>query len=62
MSKWFYLTAGQQHGPVEPAALKHLATSGRLKPTDKVCREDIAECYEAMHVKRLFVVERSRLD
>ena len=30
MSNWFYLTDGQQHGPVEPAALKHLATTCRI--------------------------------
>jgi hypothetical protein len=43
MAKWFYLTDGQPTGPIEPAALKQLATSGRLKPTDKIRREDLAE-------------------
>ena len=54
MANWFYLTAGQQHGPVEPAALKQLATSGQLKPTDKVRREDLQKWYEAKQVKGLF--------
>ena len=36
MAKWFYLTDGHPTGPIEPAALKQLATSGRLKPTDNV--------------------------
>jgi hypothetical protein len=54
MAKWFYLTGGQPTGPIEPAALKQLATTGRLKPTDKVRREDMAEWYEAKQVKGLF--------
>lgn len=41
MAKWYYLFDGQQSGPVDPAALKQLATSGRLKPIDKVRREDL---------------------
>jgi hypothetical protein len=36
MPKWFYITDGKPAGPIEPAALKQLATSGRLKPTDKL--------------------------
>ncbi len=54
MAKWFYLTAGQQRGPIEPAALKHLATTDQLKPTDKVRREDMAVWYDAKRVKGLF--------
>lgn len=42
MAKWYYLIDGQQSGPIEAAALKHLATSGRLKPTDKVRSENLA--------------------
>jgi hypothetical protein len=30
MAKWSYLIDGQEVGPVEPAALKQLATSGQL--------------------------------
>jgi hypothetical protein len=47
MAKWFYLTDGQPACPIEPAALKQLATTSRLKPTDKVRREDLADWYNA---------------
>jgi hypothetical protein len=57
MAKWFYLTDGQQQGPVEAAALKHLATAGQLKRTDKVRREDMAEWYDAKRVKGLFTTD-----
>jgi hypothetical protein len=56
MANWFYLTDGQPTGPVEPAALKQLATTGRLKLTDKVRREDMAEWFEAKQVKGLFAL------
>jgi GYF domain 2 len=57
MANWFYLTDGQPTGPVEPAALKQLATTGRLKLTDKVRREDMAEWFEAKQVKGLFALQ-----
>jgi GYF domain 2 len=60
MAKWFYLTAGQQSGPVEPAELKRLATTGHFQPTDKVRREDLAEWYEAKQVKGLFPAIQSQ--
>jgi GYF domain 2 len=59
MAKWFYLTDGQPAGPVDSAALKQLATSGRLKPNDKVRREDMQEWYEAKQVKGLFSLAQS---
>lgn len=60
MAKWYYLADGQQQGPVEPAALKHLATTGKLKPTDKVRREDMAEWYQAKQIKGLFAPVQSQ--
>jgi hypothetical protein len=54
MAKWFYAIEDQPAGPIDPAALKQLATTGRLKPTDKVRREDMADWYEATQVKGLF--------
>jgi len=54
MAKWFYLVDGRQSGAVEPADLKRLADSGKLKPHDKVRREDITEWYFANDVTGLF--------
>jgi Zn-dependent protease with chaperone function len=54
MAKWYYLVDGKQSGPIESAVLKQLATSGRLKPTDKVRREDMADWHRASEVKGLF--------
>jgi hypothetical protein len=36
MTKWFYHSNGEQHGPFEEAEMIKLASSGTLKPTDKV--------------------------
>jgi hypothetical protein len=60
MAKWFYLADGQPAGPIDSATLKQLATTGRLKPTDKVRREDMVEWYEAKQVKGLFAPEQSQ--
>jgi hypothetical protein len=60
MAKWFYTTDGQPAGPIDSAALKQLATTGRLKPTDKVRREDLQEWYEAKQVKGLFIGAKSQ--
>src|SRR4051794_22905064 len=54
MAKWFYIIDGQEAGPIEPAVLKHIANPGRLKPQDKVRREDMAEWRQAREVKGLF--------
>lgn len=59
MANWFYLRDGQSSGPIGSAALKQLATSGSLKPSDKVRREDMAEWYEAKQVKGLFAAGQS---
>jgi hypothetical protein len=60
MAKWFYLIDGQPAGPIESAALKQLATTGRLKPTDKVRRVDLQEWYEAKQVFGLFSTVQSQ--
>jgi hypothetical protein len=62
MANWFYLTDGQQQGPVKPAALRHLATTGYLKPTDKVRRDDMGEWFEAKRVKGLFITSEIATD
>ncbi len=54
MAKWFYVVDGQEAGPIESAELKRLATSGRLKPQDKLRREDMSEWHRASQVKGLF--------
>lgn len=54
MAKWFYLINGQPDGPIDSAGLKQLAATGRLKSTDRVRREDMAEWHEATKVKGLF--------
>ena len=41
MAKWYFQIDGEQFGPVEPAVLRRIAASGRLKPQDKVRRDDI---------------------
>ncbi len=59
VAKWFCLIDGQQTGPVEAAALKQLASSGRLKPSDKVRREDMGQWHQASAVNGLFVASQS---
>jgi GYF domain 2 len=60
MAKWFYFIDGHQFGPVESAALKQLAISGRLKTADKVRREDMADWYEAKQVTGFFSPSQSQ--
>ncbi|MCI0334256.1 MAG: DUF4339 domain-containing protein [Planctomycetes bacterium] len=47
MAKWYFVIDGEQFGPVDPAALRRIAASGRLKPHDKVCREDRPQWFQA---------------
>jgi RsiW-degrading membrane proteinase PrsW (M82 family) len=54
MAKWFYVVDGQEAGPIEPVDLKRLATSGRLKPQDKLRRDGMSEWHRASEVKGLF--------
>jgi hypothetical protein len=62
MAKWYYLVDGQEVGPVEPAELKRLAASGRLKPHDKVRREDMSKVFKAKNVTGLFVADQTQSD
>ena len=61
MAKWYYLVDGKEAGPVEPADLKHLADAGRLKPHDRIRRNDMAELYQAKQVKGLFAADQSQV-
>lgn len=54
MTKWFYLVDGHEIGPVDSAALKHLAAAGRLTPKDQVRRQDMTHWHLAQEVKGLF--------
>ena len=40
--QWYYAQQGQRQGPVAEEQLKQLASSGQLKPTDKVWKKDMA--------------------
>ncbi|MSR53173.1 MAG: DUF4339 domain-containing protein, partial [Gemmataceae bacterium] len=61
---WFYSEGSERKGPVTEDELRRLADDGRLKSTDLVWRDGMADWVEAKTVKALFpkVVERSRLD
>lgn len=52
---WFYAKNDEQKGPVTPAQLKALATSGELLPTDLVWKEGLSDWSPASDVKGLFV-------
>lgn len=53
-SAWFYQIDGNKHGPVSSTELAGLARSGKLKPTDLVQKEGMAEWQPAGRVKGLF--------
>ena len=59
MAKWFYVVQGQAFGPIDPATLRHLVESGRIKPDDKVRRDDVQKWYRAGNVKGLFVTSET---
>ena len=52
--EWYFTWDGQKLGPVSGAQLKQLASSGRLKPTDKVCKKGMEKWVTASSVKGLF--------
>ena len=52
--QWFYARDEQQHGPVNSAELKQLATAGQLAPEDYVWREGMSQWAPAANVKGLF--------
>lgn len=51
---WYYRLDGQQRGPISAAELKQLAAAGKLKPTDEVKKEGMADWLPASQVKGLF--------
>jgi hypothetical protein len=54
MAEWYYMSGGQQSGPVSGTQLKSLAASGGLAPEDLVWNESMAEWAAAKRVKGLF--------
>lgn len=52
-TQWYYTENGQQQGPVSAQELRAYADSGRLRPTDLVWREGMANWVEAQKVKGL---------
>jgi hypothetical protein len=53
MSEWYYMSGGEQHGPVTGAQLKSLAASGGLLPEDLVWNQSMTEWVAARRVKGL---------
>ena len=53
-SEWFYNVEGKKHGPLSSGQLQALAKSGKLKPTDKVWKEGMAQWVAASTIKGLF--------
>jgi hypothetical protein len=51
---WHYSSGGKKNGPVSPIALKRLAETGILTPTDLVWREGMQQWVPARAVKGLF--------
>jgi len=55
MAEWYYSAGdGVQRGPVDSSALKRLAASGRLSPTDLIWRDGMTEWASASKVNGLF--------
>jgi hypothetical protein len=53
-TQWYYTDQGQRLGPVSPEQLKQLATSGRLRPSDMVWKQGMAQWVAANQIKGLF--------
>lgn len=54
MAKWIIKRNGKEAGPFETMQLKQLASGGKIKPDDRIRREDQASWYRAESVKGLF--------
>src|SRR5207249_10574008 len=52
--QWLYARDGKQAGPVSAAALKELAGTGQLSPTDFVWKQGMREWIAAEKIKDLF--------
>ena len=53
MVMWYYSENGQRKGPISEDDLKQLATSGKLKPTDKVWKKGMASWAAASSIEGL---------
>ncbi len=53
--EWHYSSNGQQHGPITGSELKQLAASGKLKPTDVIWKQGMANWISAGSTKGLFL-------
>lgn len=53
-SEWYVLIDGQRQGPCTGSQLLALASSGRLKPSDMVCRSGMDQWVAASKVNGLF--------
>lgn len=52
--QWFVQRDGKKFGPMPTAKLKHLAASGKLKPTDQVQKQGMDRFVRAGAIKGLF--------
>ena len=52
--QWYYTKDGLQQGPIGTAALKDVAASGQIQPTDLVWKEGMANWTAAGNLKGLF--------
>jgi hypothetical protein len=51
--QWYYTENGEQRGPVSEEQLKELAASGRLKPTETVWKQGLAQWTKASQMPGL---------
>jgi hypothetical protein len=51
---WYYGRDGKEHGPITFSALQHLAAAGRLRPSDYVWTEGMANWAPAQSIDGLF--------
>jgi hypothetical protein len=56
-SKWFYARDGRKSGPISSAELKSLAASGKLRRTDLLWKEGMADWRPADQFPKLFPAE-----
>jgi hypothetical protein len=52
--QWYYAQQGQRQGPVAEEQLKQLASSGQLKPTDKVWKQGMTAWQAVSQIPGLF--------
>ena len=54
--EWYYMSNGQQQGPISAIALRQMASVGMLLPEDMVTKSGMASWVPASRVKGLFQV------